>query len=167
MMSEKLYRPSVGMVVLNPKGKFFLAQRIVKKNQLLADTQNAWQFPQGGVDDDEDLYKASLRELYEETSIQSVQYLTEYPDKLRYDLPEKLRSTLWNGKYYGQEQKWYMFLFLGAESEINIHTRHPEFKRWIWAEPNEALQHVVPFKKHIYEQIIPYFVKHWRFICGL
>ena len=161
---SNLYRPCVGIVVVNESGKFLIAHRINKNH---SEFQNAWQFPQGGIDKDEDSYKAALRELYEETSISSVKFLTEYPEKIRYDLPESLSSTLWKGKYAGQEQQWFMFLFVGHEEEINLQTKYPEFDQWMWSDPDQIIAKTVPFKHHVYEAVIPFFHGYWKKICGL
>ena len=65
MKQKKLYRPNVGIMLLNNKGDVFMAHRTDSRKQ-------AWQMPQGGIDKGEDEYKAALRELYEETNISSV-----------------------------------------------------------------------------------------------
>src|SRR5438309_9535054 len=99
------YRPCVGMMVLNPTGRVFVGRRIGGPEHVDAD--HAWQMPQGGVDPDEDPYRAALRELAEETSIRSVAYLAETRDWLAYDLSPEVAAQAWGGRYRGQKQKWY------------------------------------------------------------
>ena len=51
--------------------------------------------PQGGVDNNEDIKSAALRELYEETGITSVKILAESKHKYSYLLPENLLGKIW------------------------------------------------------------------------
>ena len=91
-------RNGVGIVLLNSKNKIFVAKRI-------DNPKNFWQMPQGGVDKNETLYTAALRELKEETSIASVKLIKEIQDKLTYVLPDHLIGIIWKGKFKGQKQK--------------------------------------------------------------
>ena len=50
LIDEEGYRPNVGIVVTNKKNQVLWAKRIGK--------QDAWQFPQGGIDDGETPEKA-------------------------------------------------------------------------------------------------------------
>jgi putative (di)nucleoside polyphosphate hydrolase len=117
--------------------------------------------PQGGIDEDEDPYKAALRELYEETSIRSVQKLGEIVDWLTYDLPKDVVKTAWGGKYRGQKQKWYALRFTGKDTEINIDDpgggHKPEFVEWRWVEMRELPDLVIPFKRPTYERVVKEF----------
>ncbi len=119
--------------------------------------------PQGGIDDGEKPYPAALRELYEETSIKSVEKLGEIRDWLTYDIPKKIGSKAWKGKYRGQKQKWYALRFTGKDSEIDVENpgggHDPEFVEWRW-EPMENLPDlVVPFKRETYERVVKAFSK--------
>jgi len=151
------YRPCAGMMVLNNAGHVFIGRRLGGPEHL--DVTHTWQMPQGGIDENEDPYKAALRELYEETSIRSVQKLGEIGDWLTYDIPTRLASNAWNGRYRGQKQKWYAFRFTGADGEIDIATpggggHKPEFVEWRWAAMNELPDLVVPFKRATYERVV-------------
>ena len=114
--------------------------------------------PQGGIDEDEDPYKAALRELHEETSIRSVQKLDEIKEWLRYDLPGGVAKKAWGGKYRGQKQKWYALRFTGNESEIDIaHPaggHKPEFVEWRWVAMQDLPDLIIPFKRKTYERVV-------------
>ena len=143
------YRSNVGIMLINDDGHVFVGQR-------LDNNQNAWQMPQGGIDGDEDPQSAAYRELLEETGIEqeNVKFLATSSKWLLYDLPEDLIPKLWDGKYRGQKQKWFLFKFLGTNKDINISTEHPEFSSWKWIPKENLLKEIVPFKKSVYESVL-------------
>nr|WP_066780417.1 MULTISPECIES: RNA pyrophosphohydrolase [unclassified Sphingomonas] len=157
-MTEMLdlpYRPCVGVMLLNRDGQVFVGQR-------LDTTLEAWQMPQGGIDPGEDPRDTAIRELGEETGIspQLVELVAEAPGEFRYELPPELIGKVWKGKYRGQVQRWYLFRFLGRDSDIHIQTAHPEFRAWRWAEPKDLTSLIVPFKRALYEEVLAAFSAH-------
>lgn len=146
------YRPCVGVTLINPAGLIFAGQRIDSDIP-------AWQMPQGGVDRGESPEHAALRELNEEVGVppERVSLLDTTPEWLRYDLPAELVPKVWGGRFRGQEQRWFLMRFLGADSEIRIDTDHPEFSEWCWIPADEMLEHIVPFKRDIYTQVLARF----------
>ena len=136
---ERPYRPCVGLMVFNYLGDVFSGQRLDNPN-------NAWQLPQGGINEGESPIDAAFRELEEETSIRSVNYVAEYPEWLNYEVPTYLANNLWEGKYRGQTQKWILLYFNGLDNEINIDTLNPEFKNWLWINPIELSSKAIYFK---------------------
>jgi putative (di)nucleoside polyphosphate hydrolase len=147
--NDDRYRRGVGVMLLNRDGKVFVGARI-------DNTDEAWQMPQGGLDKGEDPWACALRELEEETGIppRLVERITEYPERLKYDLPQELRGKLWGGKYVGQEQDWYLARFLGDDRDVNIATEHPEFREWKWVEPEQVPELIVPFKRDLYRRLL-------------
>jgi len=139
-------RSGVGIVVLNKENKVFVAKRI-------DNPKNFWQMPQGGVDEGEDFLKAAYRELEEETSIKNVELIQELDGTITYELPDRLLGLIWKGKYRGQKQKWFLMRFVGADNEINIKTKHPEFLEWKWVELDKITDLVVDFKLHVYKEV--------------
>ena len=79
------YRTCVGMMLINAAGLVFIGRRAGGIEHV--DETHVWQMPQGGVDPGEDTWEAAKRELYEETSVRSVEKLGEVPDWLIYDIP--------------------------------------------------------------------------------
>jgi len=146
------YRPAAGVMLLNREGKVFVAQR-------LDSSLEAWQMPQGGLDEGEDAEMGALRELEEETGIGRghVEILARAPQELYYDLPDELVGKLWKGKWRGQRQSWFLCRFTGTDADVNIETAHPEFRAWKWAEPAELPAMIVPFKKKLYEDVLDAF----------
>ena len=153
------YRPCVGTMVLNRKGRVFIGRRTGGPEQV--DEVHGWQMPQGGLDPGEDPFHAALRELCEETNIRSVERLAEMRDWLSYDLPDELVPHAWGGRYRCQTQRWYALRFTGEDSEIDIaHPcggHEPEFVEWRWVEMPELPDLVVPFKRKVYVRVIAEF----------
>ncbi|HTH29516.1 MAG TPA: RNA pyrophosphohydrolase [Sphingobium sp.] len=147
------YRPCVGVMLVNRDGLVFVGQRIDNKEG------DAWQMPQGGVDSGEDIEQAALRELEEETGItpDRVQIQTRSGREHFYDLPEQMIGRIWNGKYRGQRQTWFLARFLGQDSDINIATDHPEFDAWQWVPADSLVNLIVPFKKQLYRDVVAEF----------
>ena len=146
------YRPAAGVMLLNREGKVFVAQR-------LDSSLEAWQMPQGGLDEGEDPGAGALRELEEETGIrrEHVEIIARAPQELYYDLPDDLVGKLWKGKWRGQRQSWFLCRFTGIDADVNIETAHPEFRAWKWAHPAELPAMIVPFKKKLYEDVLDAF----------
>ena len=115
--------------------------------------------PQGGVDPGEDTQTAAIRELEEETGIPAnkVNIIAESSGWIPYELPPDLIPKLWDGKYRGQKQKWYLMKFLGEDTDINIDTSEPEFSTWKWIDPKELPNAIVPFKRDVYVRILEEF----------
>ncbi|NML05176.1 RNA pyrophosphohydrolase [Sphingomonas sp. G-3-2-10] len=148
------YRPCAGVMLMNRDGKIFVGQR-------LDSTLEAWQMPQGGIDDGEDPYEAAVRELWEETGVEAhrVELIAEAPEELWYDLPDDLVGKVWKGKWRGQRQRWFLFRFLGEDHDVNIVTAHPEFRAWRWSDPADLPELIVPFKRDLYIQLLTVFAE--------
>lgn len=146
------YRPCVGIMLINPAGLIFAAQRIDSGTP-------AWQMPQGGIDAGEDPRSAALRELHEEIGVspRRVEILDATPNWLTYDLPTELVPRVWGGRYRGQKQRWFLMRFLGEDSEITLETAHPEFSDWRWISAEAMLDAIVPFKRDIYTKVVTRF----------
>ena len=146
------YRPAAGVMLLNGEGKVFVAQR-------LDSTLEAWQMPQGGLDEGEDAGAGALRELEEETGIPAdkVEIVARCPVELTYDLPDDLVGKMWQGKWRGQRQIWFLMRFTGRDEDIDLETPEPEFRAWKWVEPRDLPAMIVPFKKKLYEEVLEAF----------
>ena len=139
-------RLGVGIVLLNSENKIFVGKRI-------DNPVNSWQMPQGGVDKNENLLNAAFRELREETGVKNVKLIKEIDTWLTYDLPKNLLGKLWNGKYRGQRQKWFVMRFIGKDEEVNVKTKNAEFKEWKWITVDQLTNVAVDFKLQIYKKI--------------
>ena len=146
------YRRGVGVMLLNKEGKVFVGARI-------DNTDEAWQMPQGGIDKGEEPWATALRELEEETGIAPhlVERITHCPERLRYSLPPELVGVVWKKPWLGQDQDWFLCRFLGTDADVNIATKHAEFREWRWIEPARLPELIVPFKQELYRRLLSEF----------
>ena len=148
-LKELPYRNGVGIMLINDNKKIFVGKRI--------DNKLAWQMPQGGVDQDENIVDAVKRELKEETGVSSIKII-KISDKIyTYDLPDYLLGKIWKGRFKGQKQTWFLAQFLGTDDEINLDQKNAEFKEWKWVGINELPDLIVPFKKNLYQELVKEF----------
>lgn len=154
-MTDLPYRPAAAIMLLNAENKVFVAQRI----DTVAD---AWQMPQGGLDEGEDARIGALRELEEETGIPPhlVQILAQGSRELLYELPADLIGKLWKGRYRGQRQTWFVARFLGTDADVNLETEHPEFRAWCWIDADRLVELIVPFKRELYAEVVTEFADY-------
>lgn len=151
-MDSLPYRPCAGIMLANRDGRVFVGQR-------MDTTNDAWQMPQGGIDPGEDAEMAALRELHEETGIAPglVSIIARSATEHLYDLPDHLMGKMWGGKYRGQRQNWFLMRFNGSDADVDIATRHQEFRSWQWAELDELEKLIVPFKRALYRAVVEEF----------
>lgn len=148
-----IYRPCAGIMLANKAGKIFVGHRNDDPGS------QAWQMPQGGIDEGEDPEIAALRELGEETGViaDKVEILARSAEEYFYDLPEELIGKVLGGQFRGQRQWWFLMRFLGEDSDINIATAVPEFSAWQWADADSIVDLIVPFKRKLYRDVLEEF----------
>jgi putative (di)nucleoside polyphosphate hydrolase len=139
-------------MLLNPQNQVWVGQR---KDTTL----EAWQMPQGGLDEGEEPEAGALRELHEETGIAPdlVTIIAQSRQAHLYDLPADLISKLWKGRYRGQRQYWFLARFDGTDADVQIETAEPEFRAWRWVDADELPRLIVPFKRALYESVLAEF----------
>jgi putative (di)nucleoside polyphosphate hydrolase len=126
------FRAGVGMVVVNDSGLVLALER--------ADVPGNWQFPQGGIEANEDPLRAAYRELHEETGLKEadVELLAELPGWLTYELPTDLRSPRVG---LGQVQRWFLFRLRRASgATIDLVREVADFRKPVYQEIQEALK---------------------------
>jgi putative (di)nucleoside polyphosphate hydrolase len=155
MSKTGTYRRGVGVMLLNREGKVFVGLRIDNRDE-------AWQMPQGGIDEGEEPWSTALRELEEETGIrpQLVERIAQCPERLKYRLPDELVGVVWKEPWMGQDQDWYLARFLGQDGDVDIATEDPEFRDWKWIDPDDLPDAIVPFKRDLYRRLLSEFADY-------
>ena len=149
-MTDK-YRKCVGMMILNSNKEILVGRR-------LDHPSGYWQMPQGGIDDNENPKEAVWREMLEEIGTNKAELIKISNQWINYDIPSETLKTLpWGDIYIGQTQKWFAFLFLGEDNDINVGTDNPEFSEWKWARVDSIIDSIVPFKRDVYAKILEEF----------
>ncbi|MCF6768268.1 RNA pyrophosphohydrolase [Thiotrichales bacterium 19S11-10] len=158
MIDHEGFRANVAIVLINKEGKVFWGKRL---------RQNAWQFPQGGLNSGETPLEALYRELYEEVGLKphDVEVIAATKSWLRYRLP---RFLIRRGfpLCIGQKQKWFLLRLKSDDSAINLEANNkPEFDAFRWVDYWYPTSRVVSFKRHVYRKALEYFFpiyKEWR-----
>ena len=146
----KKFRPNVAAIVLSAKYphkcEIFIASR--------TDVENAWQFPQGGIDEGESSKEALFRELEEEIGTRDVEIIAEYPSWVSYEFPAAIAKRMY--PYDGQRQKYYL-VKLKKGARININTEIPEFSEYKFVPTKNIYDYITFFKRTVYKQVLQYF----------
>ena len=163
------FRANVGIVLVNGQGAVFWGKRL--------GNQNAWQFPQGGINSGESAEQACYRELQEEVGLtrDDVELLDVTRGWLRYRLPQRFVRHQHGDRRaqepvcIGQKQKWFL-LHVDAElaqNKIDLNSQgSPEFAKWIWASYWHPLNGIVNFKREVYRKALKELsTAHNRLLC--
>jgi putative (di)nucleoside polyphosphate hydrolase len=145
----EFYRRNVGLMLIAADRRIFVGRR--------AKQPDAWQMPQGGIDEGESAVEAACRELWEEVGTTKALLLRESARWITYEVPEELRPAHWKGRWHGQAQKWFALAFIGSDADIDIAAHDQEFDAWQWQAARDMLDHIVPFKRPVYEAVLKEF----------
>ncbi|MCK9162128.1 MAG: RNA pyrophosphohydrolase [Arcobacter butzleri] len=149
----KNYRPNVAAIIMSPRYPHtcdvFIASR--------TDIDDAWQFPQGGIDEGENAKDALYRELREEIGTDEIEVIAEYPQWVSYDFPPAIAEKM--KPYDGQIQKYFLVkLKIGARINIDKH-KFAEFSQYKFVPIKNIFEHVTYFKRTVYKQVLKHFRK--------
>ena len=142
------YRPNVGIILCNDRGRLLWARRI---------GQDAWQFPQGGIRVDETPREALFRELNEELGLrpEHVEVIGNTRGWLRYRLPRRYIRQNDKPVCIGQKQIWYLLRLLADDGDVCLSVSpRPEFDHWRWVSYWYPVRNVVPFKRRVYARAL-------------
>ena len=142
------FRSNVGIILADHQGRLLWTKRI---------GQNAWQFPQGGIDAGENHSDAMFRELYEEIGLdyEDVEVIGLTRGWLRYRLPKKYVRHNSSPSCIGQKQKWYLLRLASNQCQIRFDRGpKPEFDGWKWVNYWYPINQVIEFKRDVYRRAL-------------
>lgn len=151
MIDKRGFRSGIGIILANNENQLFLARRI---------GQDAWQFPQGGIIEDETAEQAMFRELHEETGLREkdVEILATSKDWLKYRLPKFMVRHYSEPICIGQRQRWFLLRLLTDDQKVRFDTTNkPEFDGFQWVHYWYPLTRVISFKKKVYRKALEEF----------
>ena len=158
MIDKDGFRSNIAIVISDGRGKVLLAKRI---------GQQAWQFPQGGVDKNESCEQALFRELYEEVGLKAsdVKIVQRSRKWLRYRIPSSMQRKYSKPLCIGQKQKWFYLKLTGDISRVRFDAAGtPEFDNWQWVNYWYPINSVVSFKRNVYRNaLLEFAVANARF----
>jgi putative (di)nucleoside polyphosphate hydrolase len=148
MIDQDGYRPNVGIILINKDNLVFWGRR---------KGEYSWQFPQGGLAENETLDQCMYRELNEELGLlpEHVKIIAKTDDWLYYNVPGSWSKL--NSNYKGQKQIWYLLRLVGHDHHINLRQHsEQEFDAWRWISYWEPVELVVKFKQDVYQKALSY-----------
>ncbi|WP_210397145.1 RNA pyrophosphohydrolase [Motiliproteus sediminis] len=148
MIDSDGFRPNVGIILSNARGQVLWARRV---------GQDAWQFPQGGINGSESPEQAMYRELKEEVGLEphDVEIISCTRGWLRYRLPKRMIRYHSKPLCIGQKQKWFLLRLVGSEERVRFdQSGKPEFDGWRWVSYWYPLGQVISFKREVYRSAL-------------
>ena len=141
-----MYRPNVCVVIINKKGnKLLMFRRIGIEDY-------GWQFPQGGIDQNETDKEALFRELAEEIGTNDIKILNVSKKRIKYKFPQWVRDKMAakvpkRTNFKGQKQRWYLVRLKNGTDSIHFDHEPAEFDQFEWVSPAKAIERIIPFKR--------------------
>ena len=148
--TNQKYRPNVAAIVLSSSYPYTCEVLIASR----IDVEDAWQFPQGGIDNGETPEEALFRELKEEIGTDEVTIVAEYPSWVSYDFPQAVAERM--APFIGQRQKYFL-VKLKKGAKINIKTKIPEFSSYKFVPSSKLNDYITFFKRTVYKKVLKYF----------
>lgn len=123
------YRPNVCLIPFQ-KDNFLLVN-------LIDWQENWWKFPQGGINEGEDIIEAGKREFFEEMGTNKIRVLGISKFTNQYDWNDKVIGIKLK-KWRGQFQHFVVVEFMGDKEDIYIDPT--EVQKYRWATRREILE---------------------------
>lgn len=143
-IDEQGFRANVGIILTDGRGHVLIAGR---------HGRSGWQFPQGGMRQEESAEAAMYRELNEEVGLGAadVELVGATSGWLRYRLPERYIRRERTPLCIGQKQRWFLLQLTADPEKVRFDlTDAPEFDRCRWVDYWRPVKEVIYFKRRVY-----------------
>ena len=144
-MKKITHRPCVSMVITRKNIEGALEVLLVHKPR----KHDAWQIPQGGIEEGETAHDAAVRELKEETGIglREGEQFTMHPEFYQYDYPEGFKRSQ-KPRYAGQHLQ---FSSLVVPQDTAVEVEKGELDAFKWVKPVELEKYL---KRKNYREVV-------------
>ena len=115
---KPLHTQSAGGVVINTNGEILVVNQ----------KGTSWSLPKGHVEKGEDFLTAAKREIYEESGITKLEYISDLGSYQRYKIHDQ------GGEDKSELKTIHMFLFKTSESKLNPKDPENPEARWVKKE---------------------------------
>lgn len=135
--SKLNYRKSAVGVVVDKDNKIVLVQKAAYKD-------NEWDFPGGGIEENETDSEAVLRELEEELGTNKLEIVSKSKIVDKYEWPDEVieRKLKNEGKTWrGQERTQFLVRFLGDREDVSF--QKGELKGVVWVSILDSFKYFV------------------------
>jgi putative (di)nucleoside polyphosphate hydrolase len=112
-----------------------------------------WQFPQGGVNENESNEEAIIRELGEELGTTDFTILDQCPEKHTFYFPKRLIRD----ENLGQEQTIILLKFNGGTRNLRVDKR--ELGGFLWVSQEQIEKFLHEYRKPVWHIVMKYFTK--------
>jgi len=136
--------------MIEREGRILICERLERPD--------AWQFPQGGIDEGESAKEALLREVWEEIGLSPEDYVIEDSrGGYRYDYPPDVMAgkSARKARFVGQEQTYFLCRVVTQAPPVDLMQEPREFSQARWIFPSEfQLSWLPDFKKATYQEVL-------------
>ncbi len=139
-MPEETYREAAAILVLRPSGdtksrEDGLEMLLLHKPR----KRDAWQLPQGGMEEGESVGQTAVRELAEEAGLQHVTVFGESGATYRYDFPASFRR--FRPDHIKGQRIRFVFALISREAQVTVDQQ--EVDDYVWLLPSALSQYIV------------------------
>lgn len=122
------YRHAASVILLRPVEDGFEVLLVHKPRK-----RDAWQFPQGGMEEGESVRDTALRELGEETGVTDARVIGQSEKVYQYEFPASFRRFK-GDKLKGQHVS-FVFALAGKDPQVRVDNK--EINGHVWVKPKE------------------------------
>ncbi|MDP7069714.1 MAG: NUDIX hydrolase [Candidatus Peribacteraceae bacterium] len=131
-MTEEIYRSCASIAVFRPAGSAYEMLFVHKPRK-----KDAWQLPQGGVEEGETSAQAAIREVEEEAGI-TTEVIGSSDEVYQYDFPASYRRFR-PDNVKGQRIE---YVFARVDADTKVQVDDDEIDQFVWVVPSQFAEYI-------------------------